>query len=139
MRIRLSTLFVGATLCAIAISIVTRSTPLERIQRVLLSNLPDAAKVELLSEYLVLGDHKTVVLRNLQAEPYSISGGSERYTMYFDDYDLVLSFRSDGTLYRIGFLENQVQSSTWKSTHELASAPLVCGQTTIGGEKHCHE
>ena len=66
-----------------------------------------------------LGVHETEVFRILRSNPSELLGGTVQHDCLFPGCDLVLSFRWDGTLYRIGYNE------PWLNYHGLAADSLI--------------
>jgi hypothetical protein len=101
-RFSLRLLFLLTLVSAATVAYWTRPSPQERIQRVLVSSMSDVEKRHYLSRYFNLGDHESAVHEQIGL-PWCYVGGSVQYDCCYDECGLVLSFRSDGTLFRIEY------------------------------------
>lgn len=123
-RYTLKAVFLLTLMAAIFVAYLFRPTPLQKIQRILTSDITDVQKLDYLTQFLKLGDVESEVMKQLRAGPCGINGGSVQHDYFFVGSDLILSFRWDGTLFRIGYNE-RTDDSRDPVFHQLASAPLI--------------
>lgn len=101
-RFSLRLLFLLTIVSAATVAYLTRTSPQERIQRVLVSSVSDVEKRHYLSRYFKLGDHESAVHDQIGL-PWYYEGGLVQHVCCYDECGLLLSFRSDGTLFRIEY------------------------------------
>jgi hypothetical protein len=120
-RFSLRLLFLLTAVSAVAVAYATRPSPQQRIRLILSSNIPDAEKLLHVSKYLKLGDQESVVHKRI-GSPSSYLGGSVQHDCVYD-CALALSYRWDGTLFRIGY--NDYRNGPMSlDFHELDAWPL---------------
>ncbi|MBN8599850.1 MAG: hypothetical protein J0M26_02280 [Planctomycetes bacterium] len=102
-RFSLRLLLLLTAISAVALAYATSPSPQQRIRFILSSSIPDAEKLLFVSKYLKLGDQESVINERI-GPPSSYLGGSVQHDCVYADYTLVLSYRSDGTLFRIGYI-----------------------------------
>ena len=121
-RFSLRLLFLLITVAAVAFAYATRLSPQQRIRIILSSNIPDAEKLLRVSKYVKLGDQESVVNERI-GSPSSYLGGSVQHDCVYD-CALVLSYRWDGTLFRIGYNDHR-NGPMSLDFHELDAWPLI--------------
>lgn len=121
-RFSLRLLFFLTIVSAATVAYLTRRSPQVRIQRVLVSSMSEVEKRGYLSRYFKLGDNESAV-HNQIGLPSSYSGGLVQHCFCYDECGLLLSFRSDGTLFRIEY--NIYPNGSWSpDCHLLDAWPL---------------
>ena len=121
-RVSLKQMLLLMAIVACITAWLARLSPQERIERILSSSLPDSKKLALIQKFAKLGDHEQDIFNRIGSSA-TLLGGSVQHDCIYESR-LVLSFRSDGTLFRIGY-NSYPNGPTLLVYHELDSWPLA--------------
>lgn len=120
-RISIKQLFLLTLITACVVAWFATPTAEQRIRKILSSPLSDTEKLSQLEEFFELGDSERDIDKRI-GRSHTAVGGSVQHDSFYD-CGLVLTYRSNGTLFRIGYNERPNGSSTLVY-HELCAWPL---------------
>ena len=121
-RISIKQLFLLTLITACVVAWFASPSAEQRIGKILLSPLSDAEKLSRLEEFFELGDSERNIDKRIGRSHTAVGGSVQHDSVY--DCGLVLTYRSNGTLFRIGYYEYPNGSNT-SNYHELDAWPLI--------------